>query len=428
MDAVAERTPCPGAGTAHFHYRNGELHCEAAALAPLAERYGTPLYVYSSAAMRERYAAVRAAFGEPARICYAVKANGNRAILRLFDSLGAGFDLVSGGELLRLQAAGIDATRAVFAGVAKEPWEIEAGVRAAVAAFHVESAHELPLLAAAGRAAGVRVPVSLRLNPELELDTHAYIATARADSKFGVTLDQAAAVVARIAQEPQLRLCGYHVHLGSQLRTVEPWLQAFDRVAAFLDAAPGHAAGAQHYDLGGGFGIAYGRGREFDVAALAAALLPRLRARGLVPVVEPGRFLVGDAGVLLATVLGEKRAGRTRFLLVDAAMNDLLRPALYGAEHPVAPLQQHGGGLAPVDLVGPVCESGDFLARGCMLPELRAGDRLAVLGAGAYGAAMASNYNSRRRPAEVMVAGGAAQLIRRREAWSRLWEDEVDPT
>jgi diaminopimelate decarboxylase len=426
---------CPGSGTAHVHYRGADLYCEDVALGALADRFGTPLYVYSAGAVRERVGAVRAAFGEGARICYAVKANGNRALLRLLAGLGCGFDVVSGGELLRLQAAGLDARTAVFAGVAKESWEIELGVRAGVRAFHVEGESEVDQLAAAARKMRVRVPVLVRLNPGVDVSTHAYIATARRDSKFGVPLAAAGAVVERIAAEPMLELRGYHVHLGSQLRSVEPYLTAFAAVEGFLDGAEVRRRGAREYDLGGGFGLAYGEGEAFEPAALARALLPRLRARGLEPVLEPGRYLVGDAGVLLTTAVGTKQAGATSFLLVDAAMNDLLRPALYGAVHPLAPVRRPASaaagaatGMRPVDVVGPVCESGDFLARNCALPAVQPGERVAVLGAGAYGFSMASNYNSRRLPAEVLVDGGEGRLVRRRQEWSQLWADEVDPT
>lgn len=415
-----------GAVLSHFHPRDGALHCEDVPLLDLARDFGTPLYVYSAAAMRAAFAEVRSAFGPDAFICYAVKANPNLSLLRLFAALGAGFDLVSGGELQRLQAAGIAAQNAVFAGAAKAAWEIDAAADAGVRTFHLESPHEVDLLAAAGRRLGRRLAVSLRLNPDVDAGTHRYITTGRGDTKFGVELPQAAALVRRIAQESWLRLCGYHVHLGSQLRTAVPYLEAFDRVAAFLDADPAHRDGIEHYDFGGGFAIAEGTAPRLELTALARQLLPRLEARGLSPVLEPGRFLVGDAGALLTTVLGQKQTGRTQFLLVDAAMNDLIRPTLYQAEHPMRPVLETGRPERLVDVVGPVCENGDFLARGRLLPELRPGELLAVLAAGAYGAAMASTYNSRRRPAEVLVDGRAVRLIRRRESFAALWADEVD--
>ncbi|MBM4060135.1 MAG: diaminopimelate decarboxylase [Planctomycetes bacterium] len=424
--SAADRSPCPGSGTAAFHRRAGELFCEDVPVRELAARYGTPLYVYSGACVDQRVAAVRAAFGPDALLRYAVKANGNLTLLRRLFARGAGFDLVSGGELRRLQAAGLPAAQAVFAGVGKEPWEIEAAVAAGIQFFNVESAHELPLLAAAAAAAPRPVRVALRLNPDVDAGTHAYISTGKQENKFGVALSAAGAVVAAILREPRLSLCGYHVHLGSQLRAVAPYVEAFHKVAAFVDADPARGAGITHYDLGGGFGIAYGDGAPLDVEALAGALLPLLAARGWRPVLEPGRYLVGDAGILVTTVLGEKATGSTDFLLVDAAMNDLLRPALYQARHPIVPVAERPGPSRTVDVVGPVCETGDFLARQRSLPPCRRGDLLAVLGAGAYGASMASNYNTRRRPAEVLVDGGTAVLVRARETFEQLFASEID--
>jgi diaminopimelate decarboxylase len=421
-----DRTPCPGSGTAAFHLRGGELWCEDVPVRELAARFGTPLYVYSGTALDERVQRVRTAFGPDAQICYAVKANSNLSLLARMHARGIGFDLVSGGELRRLAAAGVPASGAVFAGVGKEPWEIDAAVAQGILFFNVESPHELPLLAAAGQRAAVRVPVALRLNPDVDAGTHAYISTAKKDNKFGVALDRAGELVQAIVQDPWLRLCGYHVHLGSQLRSVEPYVRALQKVEAFVDGDPIRRDGITHYDLGGGFGIAYGHGEALDVQAVADALLPVLAARGWRPVVEPGRYLVGDAGALVATVLGEKQQGATRFLLVDAAMNDLLRPALYQAEHPIVPVVARGGPLHEVDVVGPVCETGDFLARKRALPACERGDHLAVLGAGAYGASMASNYNSRRRPAEVLVDGHRARLVRRRETFEQLFANEID--
>ncbi|HEX6810503.1 MAG TPA: diaminopimelate decarboxylase [Planctomycetota bacterium] len=420
----AVQKPCPGAGSTFFHLRDGELWCEDLAIRELAARFGTPLYVYSAATMASRLATVRAAFGPQAHICYAVKANSNRTLLRRLHAGGAGFDLVSGGELRRLQAAGLPTSGAVFAGVGKEAWEIEAAVAADILFFNVESAHELPLLAAAGAAARKRVRVLVRLNPDVDAATHAYISTAKKDNKFGIALDRAGAIVEAIAREPWLELRGYHVHLGSQLRTVAPYVDALERVLEFADGEPVRREGVTHYDLGGGFGIAYGNGDPLDVGSVAKSLLPRLQQRGWIPVVEPGRYLVGDAGVLVTAVLGEKHQGGTDFLLVDAAMNDLLRPALYHAEHPVVPVGTSAAERRVVDVVGPVCETGDFLARKRDLPRCERGDLLAVLGAGAYGASMASNYNTRRRPAEVLVEGATVKLVRSRETFEQLFASE----
>ncbi len=421
-----DRSPCPGAGSPAFHLRGGELWCEDVPVARLAQHFGTPLYVYAKAALHERIAAVRSAFGTSAHVCYAVKANANLSLLREVHAAGAGFDLVSGGELRRLQAAGLPAGGAVFAGVGKERWEIEAAIAAGILFFNVETEYELPLLAASAAAAGTRVPVALRLNPDVDAGTHAYISTGKRENKFGIALSRAGAVVDAIVAEPSLRLAGYHVHLGSQVRAVAPYATALERVLQFADGAAVRADGVTHYDLGGGFGIAYGHGEALDVAAVARARRPLLQARGWTPVVEPGRYLVGDAGILVTAVLGEKPQGGTHFVLVDAAMNDLLRPALYHAEHPIVPVAPHPGATRVVDVVGPVCETGDFLGKGRTLPPCRAGDLLAVLGAGAYGASMASNYNSRRRAAEVLVDGKVARLIRRRETFEQLFANEVD--
>jgi diaminopimelate decarboxylase len=412
--------------TTAFHERSGELWCEEIPVARLAERFGTPLYVYSRASIDERLRAVRAAFGDDAVVCYAVKANGNLAVLRAMHEGGAGFDLVSGGELARLRAARLPTERAVFAGVGKERWEIDAAAAAGILFFNVESPHELPLLAEAASAARTRLRVALRINPDVDAGTHAYIATGKHENKFGVSLDRAGDVVDAIAREGSLQLVGYHVHLGSQLRTVEPYVQALERVAAFADGAAVRRDGVTHYDLGGGFGLGYGKGDPLDVRAVADALRPRLQQRRWTPVVEPGRYLIGDAGVLVTAVLGEKQQGKAAFLLVDAAMNDLLRPALYQAEHPIVPVAPRQGPGRVVDVVGPVCETGDFLGKQRLLPPLRRGDLLAVLAAGAYGASMASNYNTRRRPAEVMVDGRTARLVRARETFDQMLANEVD--
>lgn len=424
-DPAAE--PCPGAGSPHFRLIDAELHCERQPVRALVERFGSPLYVYSAATVRDRVRAVRAAFGDDAHVCYAVKSNSNLSLLQLLHRAGCGFDLVSGGELERLRAAGVPSAGAVFAGVGKEPWEIEAAVRSGILFFNVESPHELPLLAAAGRAAGQRVPVALRLNPDVEAGTHAYISTGKDENKFGVAIDRAGELVASIAADPALELVGYHVHLGSQLQRVEPYAEALRRVLAFVDGAEERRAGVRYYDLGGGFGISYGSGAPLDVQAVAAALLPDLRARGWTPVVEPGRYLVGDAGALVTSVLGEKQQGAARFVLVDAAMNDLMRPALYQAVHPIVPVRSAAADAAlhRVDVVGPVCETGDFLGRGRELPAMQPGDLLAVLAAGAYGASMASNYNTRRRPAEVLVDGDEVRLVRRRETFEQLLQNEL---
>lgn len=408
----------------HFSYRDGELWCEQARVADLAERFGTPLYVYSAASMQERFGLLREAWPQ-AHICYAVKSNSNLAILRLFGELGAGFDTVSGGEIMRLQRAGLSASHAVFAGVGKQEWEVRAALEQKLLFFAVESEFELELFEAAAQP-DREIDLALRLNPDVDAQTHEYISTGKRGDKFGMDLETAARVGARIVATPGLKLVGYHVHLGSQLRNPQPYAQAFSVVEQFLDAHPELTEQVKYYDLGGGFGVAYGEpGGPLDVAALAAQLRPAIEARGLVPVLEPGRYLVADAGILLTRVLGTKPAGQRRYAVVDAAMTDLLRPALYSAEHPVGLVRQGSGPAVEYDVVGPVCESGDFLALGRTMPELAAGDLLSVFAAGAYGSAMTSNYNSRMRPAEVLVRGDQVELIRRREQPGDLWAAEV---
>ncbi|MCB9870470.1 MAG: diaminopimelate decarboxylase [Planctomycetes bacterium] len=415
--------------TEHFRYRSGALQCEGVDLDQLAQRYGTPLYVYSRAAVEQRFAALRHAFGPEASICFAVKSNGNLSMLRLLSELGAGFDLVSGGELRRLQAAGVPTAGAVFAGVAKADWEVREALAADILLFNLESEYEVDMLEALGAEAGRPVRLAVRLNVDVDAGTHDYIATGRKHDKFGLTLDRAAVVVERIAAAPHLELRGYHVHLGSLIRTPGPYLAALERVLEFMDGAAVRREGVRYYDCGGGFGTGYGDpGGLLDVAALGRAMLPLLAARGLTPIVEPGRYLIADAGALVGEVLGAKLSAGRRFALVDAAMNDLIRPALYGATHPIVPLREPPDGAArtPCDVVGPVCESADFLGRQLALPELARGDRLAVLAAGAYGFSMSSNYNSRRRPAEVLVHGAEARLIRRREDFADMWSQEID--
>jgi diaminopimelate decarboxylase len=421
----ASPSPSPIADYPQFHYLDGRLYCEQVDVAELCEQHQTPLYIYSKAAMVERFAALRQAFGERAHICYALKSNGNLSLLRLFHELGAGFDVVSGGELMRLQAAGIPTDKVVFAGVGKEEWEIRAALRSGILFFNLESRQEVRLLQSVGRDLGQQVPVAVRLNPDVDAGTHDYIATARKQDKFGLDLRSAAEVVTQIAGDDHLSLVGYHVHLGSNLRSSDPYLAAFECVETFLSGASERQAGVRFYDLGGGFGISYGDGGgAMDVQDLGNRLAPRLQSLGLTPVLEPGRYLTADAGILATRVLGSKSSGNHRFLVVDGAMNDLIRPALYGAEHPIAPVMQSSARTRPRDVVGPVCESGDFLARQRELPEMRRGDLLAVFAAGAYGFSMASNYNTRRRPAEVLVDGSDARLIRRRESFPDLWAHE----
>jgi diaminopimelate decarboxylase len=414
-----------------FLYRNQELHCERVALTALAARFGTPLYIYSAATIRERFRAFRRAFGRARHtVCYSVKANSNLAVLALLHRLGASFDVVSGGELARVlkvdRRAGEDV---VFSGVGKTAEEITAALRAGILMFNVESESELAVLARCAARARKKARVALRVNPHIETETHPYISTGLREHKFGVAIEQAREIYARIAQERYLEAAGVSVHIGSQITDMEPFRQAMLRLAALARqlAADGHRIG--YLDAGGGLGISYQGEDDFPrrAQAYAQAVLAPLRGLKVHLLLEPGRALVGPAGALLTRVLYIKTNDHKRFVVVDAAMNDLVRPALYAAYHEIVPVvSRDGTSRAEVDIVGPVCESGDFLARDRQMPMLSEGDLLAVLDAGAYGMSLASNYNTRGRPAEVMVEGANARLIRRRETAEDLIRGEKE--
>lgn len=403
-----------------FLYDNRELHCESVPMVALAEKFGTPLYVYSATSIRERFRAFRRAFGRVRHtVCYSVKANSNRAILRLLHGLGAGFDVVSGGELARVlkvdRRAGQDV---VFSGVGKTAAEMGAGLRADILMFNVESESELAVLTRSAAHARKKVRVALRVNPHIETETHPYISTGLREHKFGVAIEQAREIYARIAQEKYLDAAGVSVHIGSQITDMEPFRQAMLRVAELVRKLTADGHRIRYVDAGGGLGISYRGGDDFVrcAQAYAHAVLAPLRGLKVHLLLEPGRALVGPAGALLTRVLYIKSNDHKCFVVADAGMNDLLRPALYAAYHEIVPVESRDStNRAAVDIVGPVCETGDFLARDRLVPMLSEGDLLAVLDAGAYGMSLASNYNSRGRPAEVMVEGSKATVIRRRE-------------
>ncbi len=404
-----------------FSYRNQELYCERVPLSALAEKFGTPLYIYSAATIRERFRAFDRAFGHARHtVCYSVKANSNLAVLGLLHRLGAGFDVVSGGELARVlkvdRRAGEDV---VFSGVGKTAGEIAAALRAGILMFNVESESELAVLARTAARAKKKARVALRVNPHIETETHPYISTGLREHKFGVAIEQARAIYARICEEKYLEAAGISVHIGSQITDMEPFRQTMLRVAELARQLTADGHRIRYVDAGGGLGISYQGGDDFAarVRAYAQAVLAPLRGLKVHLLLEPGRALVGTAGALLTRVLYIKTNDHKRFVVVDAAMNDLLRPALYAAYHEIVPVvNRDGASRAEVDIVGPVCETGDFLARDRQMPMLSEGELLAVLDAGAYGMSQASNYNTRGRPAEVMIEGAKARLIRQREA------------
>ena len=408
-------------------YREDTLYIEDLPLEQIAARFGTPAYVYSMAALDEAFGAYRQAFGalDPL-ICYAVKANSNLSILRHFARLGAGFDIVSGGELARVLAAGADAGKVVFSGVGKSEAEMQRALEAGILCFNVESVNELVKLDAGAGRLGKRAPVSLRVNPDVDAQTHPYISTGLKDNKFGIAYDSALDIYRQAARLPHLDVVGIDCHIGSQLTDAAPLIDALDRLLQLIDQLEDAGIRLHHLDIGGGLGIRYRDETPPDLAIFSAALAERLRDRPLKLVMEPGRSLVGNAGVLLTRVEYLKLGEHKNFAVVDAAMNDLMRPSLYSAYHTILPASRHHGvNPLTVDVVGPICESSDFLGKERQLAILE-GDLLAVMSCGAYGSTMASNYNTRPRAAEVLIDGDEARLIRRRETLAELLANETD--
>jgi diaminopimelate decarboxylase len=418
-----------------FHYRGRGLRCDGVSLAELAETHGTPLYVYSAGQIRHRFGLFQEAFaGREATVCYAVKANSSLAILRMLAELGAGFDIVSGGELERVRRASKEALgRVVFSGAGKQQWEIDAALKAGILLFNVESEAELGLLAARAEALGVRARFALRVNPDVFAETHPYISTGLREHKFGVEIGLARGIYRRAARSQWLDAAGVSVHIGSQIRAVGPFRAALERVASLVGELRADGHEIRYVDAGGGLGIDYFDSPaepKFDAARkvqeYAAALGKAAAGLGAVHLlVEPGRFVVAQAGGLLTRVVVVKKNGAKTFVIVDAAMNDLIRPALYQAHHEILPVKQGRGATVKVDVVGPVCESGDFFARDREMTTVKAGELVVVLDAGAYGMSESSNYNTRARAAEVLVDGADTRLIRRRETLRELMAAEI---
>jgi diaminopimelate decarboxylase len=406
--------------------RGGSLHLGGVPLTAVAEAVGTPAYLYNAGVIRRQFRALdRALEAVPHRVAYAVKANANLAVLRILRDLGAGADIVSGGELARALAAGFDPDRIVFSGVGKTDEELTAAVEAGIGHVHLESTAEL---AALGRIVERRrrpMRVGIRVNPDVTADTHPFIATGQGGIKFGVPVDQVVPLALGIREHPLLTLDTIAMHIGSQLLDPAPYVEGVRRLLQLVTQL--REAGVDTLtamDVGGGLGIRYRDERPLSPAALASVIVPLVRESGLSLVLEPGRYLVGSAGVLLTTVLSRKHSGGKDLVIVDAGMNDLVRPSHYMAYHEMAEVEPRGRSEAEVDVVGPVCETGDFLARDRMLPGLERGERVAVLGAGAYGFVMASNYNTRPRPAEVIVDEGRWWVSRPRERLDELYRTE----
>lgn len=407
-----------------FDYVNGILHAEQCNINELSDTYGTPLYVYSQTQITANWQRFAAHWPAPHKLCYAVKANSNLAVLNLLARLGAGFDIVSGGELARVLAAGGKAKDVVFSGVAKSQEEMAYALEQGIYCFNVESAAELERLNHVAAAHGVMAPVSLRVNPDVDAQTHPYISTGLKANKFGIAMQHARTVARRAMALPNINLQGLDCHIGSQILTLDPFLDAADIMLNLIHELREEGIEITHLDMGGGMGIPYQKEHAPDVSVYLQALLKRAENMGnLTMLLEPGRAIVGNAGALITTVEYLKSGDDKNFVLVDAAMNDLMRPALYQAYHDIIPVRQCDADKAIVDVVGPVCETGDFLGHARHL-SAQEGDRLAVMNAGAYGFTMSSNYNTRPRAAEVMVNGGQVQLIRERERLEDLWKGE----
>jgi diaminopimelate decarboxylase len=412
-----------------FAYRDGMLHAEQVPLDEIARRFGTPCYVYSRAAISAAYREFDEALrGRDALVCYSVKANSNLAVLALLARLGAGFDIVSGGELARVIAAGGDPRKTLFSGVGKREDEIELALNSGIGCLNVESEAELSRVAAVARRIGKRAPIALRVNPDIDARTHPYISTGLRETKFGVAYDEAELLYRRAAAIADLDVVGIGCHIGSQLTSAAPFVDAAGRIAALADRLARAGIALKHIDIGGGIGIRYRDEKPEPIGAFLDGALGMLAGRKERLMIDPGRSIVGNAGLLLARIEHVKSGATKSFVVVDAAMNDLIRPALYSAWHEVRPVREaeSGESAAVYDVVGPVCESGDFLAKERRLAP-REGDLLALMSAGAYGMVMSSNYNSRPRAAEVLVSGDEAHLVRSRESVEQLFALERIP-
>lgn len=424
-----------------FKYKNGELYCENVPAAKIAEEAGTPVYVYSRNTILDHYRKLRDAFSPvETLICYSVKANSNLAILKLMAGEGSGFDIVSGGELYRVLQAGADPKKVVFSGVAKSDGEIRAGLEAGIRMFNVESLAELENIDRIGRSMDVRAPVALRLNPDVDPKTHRYITTGKKENKFGIDLASAREALKKAAGMTGIEVIGLDAHIGSQITRTSPYGESLSKVVSFLKNDIPDGIKIRHLDCGGGFGIHYRAEEAKPASEFAETILPLVKETDCTLILEPGRFIVGNAGILLTTVEYVKQAGEKRFVICDAGMHTLIRPALYGGFHKIWPvkteidresvdwtadLPKAAQGTVPTDIVGPICETGDFFAQDRPLPPVERRDRLAIFSAGAYGFVMASQYNSHPLPTEVLVEGDAYRVVRRRQTYEELIQGET---
>ncbi len=412
-----------------FHYLNHELYCESVRVRDIAERVGTPFYLYSYKTFTEHLVKIQQAFRSVSPlICFSMKANSNLAILRALVKKGSGLDIVSGGELFRAKKAGCPASKIVYAGVGKTDSEIEDAVRAWILLFNVESIQELDRIQRIAKKLKKKVNISLRVNPDVDPGTHAHITTGKAESKFGLDMDTAHLIFMRQSQYPDLSICGIHVHIGSQITKGEPFVKAFRKVLLFLTHLEKEGHKIKFLNLGGGLGIIYSDERPQTAEQFAKQVLPLLKGKKYKLIFEPGRFIAGNSGIFVSRVIYIKQTKAKNFAIIDGGMNDLIRPALYGSFHDVWPVNQNGTAKKlTYDVVGPICESGDFLAKNRMVQELQPDDLVAFASAGAYGFSMSSNYNARPRVAEVLVRGSRFEVVRERETYNDLVRGERIP-
>jgi diaminopimelate decarboxylase len=413
-----------------FLYKNGELYCEGVPVRSVAQRVGTPFYLYSSNTLASHVRAFASAFsGVPHLICFALKSNSTSAVLRLLGREGAGADIVSGGELFRALRAGINPRKIVYAGVGKRRDEIEYALKIGILMFNVESGEELHAISRAAKEMHAVARIALRVNPDIDPKTHAYISTGLKENKFGIPIEQALEYYQAARELPNVEVVGIHQHIGSQITEVQPFVDALEKLVAFVKELRSAGVRITYLNIGGGIGITYKDETPPLPKDVAAAIQQMLKDSGCTIVLEPGRAIVGNAGILVTSALYHKDSGAKRFLIVDAGMNDLIRPSLYEAYHDIKPVIEPTTAPAKsvVDVVGPICESGDFLGKDRELPELKQGELLAVMGAGAYGFSMSSNYNSRPRIAEVMVKGSEYFIVRERETYNDLIRGEKVP-
>ena len=411
-----------------FQFKNKELYCEDVKVQTIAREFGTPCYIYSHHTLVDHFRKIQKAFAPiNPLICFAMKANDNLAVLKTLQIEGAGFDIVSGGELKKALMAGADPQRIVFASVGKTEDEITEAIRTGILFFNVESLPELDEIQLIAENLGARVKAALRINPDVSAPTHAKITTGTLKNKFGIDLKTARGILKGRKKYSQIKFCGLHVHIGSQITTAQPFIKALKKVIEFLDSLKSEGIILEYCDIGGGLGIIYKDETPQTAADFAKAVLPLLKKTGLKIVMEPGRFIVGNAGILVTRVLYIKDNGFKKFVIVDAGMNDLIRPALYDAYHEIVPLSKRSSSKIKVDIVGPICESGDYFARDRLLPFVKKGDHLAVMSAGAYGYVMASNYNVRARAPEVMVKGSQFEITKPRETFEDLVRGERIP-